>query len=291
MTSALRSGVLTCESPLPCDQTVQVAAEVMAQHLGITQAEAVKKLRSGPLDLGADGAHLRPLLVALGVAVPHQPNLFDLSLQAKSGACLENLALRLAPVVGLTESFVRARLASPGGLILTDLQRDAGDSLIQSLLRWKGLVAAVSWQRHAVLDLFCPAQMTPSLCRLLVDAQRLGFGPDAQTGALAAGLERRAAASLVRRHPTVDGIWVNRAFQRYDLFLIAKGDQADTGLVDFLAARSNQPRAQFKTVSPANPLRIEAGLTRSIMERFQGDYAGLGLVTQARLVGLTPVNT
>jgi len=270
---------------------VQVAADLMVRHLGITQAAAFERLRSGPLDLGDDEAQLRPLLVALGVVVPHQSDLFDLSLQAKSGACPESLARRLAPVVGLKEVFVRARLDCPGGLILTDLQHDTGDSLIQSLVRWKGLDAAVSWQRTAVLDLFCAARVTPALCRLLVHAQRLGFAPDAQTGALAAGLERRAVASLARHHPTPGGIWVNRAFQRYDLFLIAEGDQADTGLVDFLAARSNQPRARFKTVSPANPLRIEAGLTRTMMQRFQADYAGLGLATQARLVGLARINT
>lgn len=195
----------------------------------------------------------------------------------------DGLAAPLAALVGQSCDSVAAGLAQPGGLILPAMPPEAAERLRRAIRRIRGVTVSLSDPAAAVYDLFTVAPPSPDLMHHL---RLIGHPVDPLTGALAAGLDDGLVRHLRQRFASAGLLFIDRAFQRFDILLTGTGRWVSAELADFLIGRTALPRARFETISPENPIRIEACLTRTAAIQFHADYAAIGLDTQLALTGL-----
>lgn len=282
---------------LAASPTAPLAARALARHLNIPAGLALDRLTRGP-GLLADGlepaqaARLAALLMALGLRVRHDRGegptvargLPDLSLQLAPGADRLRMAQALAQVLEQPLSDMLGALHRPGGVILTAPQPDVVDRLRRLMRRHKGLHLATSCPDQAVHDLFGGNTSTrPQRRDLGRHLRLLGLQPCPFSGALAAGLDRRTLDHLLRRFAPAGVFGLNRAFQRFDLFLTASRDMGPRALQDFLTTRQIDTD---RLALDASPVRIDSGLSHAAARQFQSDYEMIGLDTFARLQAL-----
>lgn len=279
---------------LAASPTAPLAAKALARHLNIPAGQALDRLTRGPGVLAeglepTQAAQLAALLMALGLRVrcysgadPGTPRgLPDLSLQLASGADPLRMAQALAQVLGRDPAAVLADLYRPGGVILTTPQPELAERLRRLMRRQKGLQLASSCPDQAVYDLFGGNISTrPQRRDLGRHLRLLGLQPCHFSGALAAGLDRRMLDHLLHRFAPAGVFGLNRAFQRFDLFLTASREMGPRALRDFLTTR--QVGGDTEALQAA-PMRIDTGLSHSAARQFQGDYDLIGLETFARL--------
>ena len=275
-----------------------LAAPLLAQKLGISQAEAADRLCSlaGPISAPLSHRHamgLRAILSTLGVRVDLHPSghdtpqSFDLSLQMQSWADPEKVAAGLEQVIGGSRTEHLRALAQPAGLVLPEIPAAAAAELDRRLRRIRGLVLLHLDRRHACLDLFAPSPLSAEQARLLSQVSRtFGLTGDATSGAILVGLGQGLAARVLARFAGAGLIAVDRAFQRFDLHLTGYAGWLTKDLADFLAARTGTSRARFEFLSAAEPIRLDTGLTYLQARRFCADYAAIGLFVRLKLCGL-----
>lgn len=260
----------------------------IASILGIEPQQAADRLASLPTVLADSVAppvarRLSALLTALGMQVRLDPTLSpipqptavlsDIAVQAKGQPTAEQ-ARRLAAAVLLPEDVVLARLRRAEGLLLRDRAPSEIEALRRALRRERGLRVIVSAQPAAICDAF----RRNGAPRPVSEVVRLGLGPCRLTGAVASGMNRATAACLLRR--TGDSLIVlDRAFQRFDLYLVAAHGMEERELERFLASR---PTAGVdRAIGGKRPL--DSDLSRKAALQFIADYAAIGLDVRASL--------
>ena len=155
--------------------------------------------------------------------------------------------------------------------------------LRKQIRRHAGLKTAQS-NANALSDLFVVGTLSTGLARALGRYLALFCAaPCRFSGALAAGLTLHQVKQLSLRFPDANLLGLDRAFQRFDLFLTGIGDLAAQDVAEFLSTRTNLSGAMVECVTPLQPLQIEKGLSRGATQQFRADYAAIGLQTCARL--------
>ncbi len=272
-----------------------LAAETLCQHLSITKETALERLGAAPSVLveGIDDETARKiatLLRSFGLRVridgpAEGANPCDLSIQIAVPVRVQRTIRQIAAETGLDVGHVAESVQRPGGLVLPALPPDEVLRLQQVLGRNSSLVLSASDPASAVYDIFLTDGMTdPALAERF---RLLGAEADPITGAVAAGLDRAICAHLVARFPDAGMTVIDRAFQRYDLYLTRVTGWVTRDLADFLAARTGLPRSRFEVVAENMPLRIELGLTHAAARQFRADYASIGMHTLMLLSGLS----
>ncbi len=283
---------------------VELAAPVLAAHLGISLGSARHRLTSsaGPIAhrLPPQAAQLLfALLSALGLNLRLRPDddlasFGDLSIQKSVWAQPDRTARRLANVLGRDPADMDRALTQPGGLVLKDLSVGRMREIELRLASVRGLILLRSDRDSALYDIFPTRHMDlGTQGRLLAATGARLFGPDPLTGAIAAGLAATEKDRILAELPDLGLIALDRAVQRFDLYLTGVTGWVTRDLADFLVARTAQPRARFEVISPAEPILLDHGLTHDILRQFCADYAAIGLFTRPLLRGLSrfPENT
>lgn len=275
-----------------------LAAPVLASHLGITESHAFRRLSISPgliaRGLGPQAAQrLFSVLSALGLQLHLRPDgdrtaQFDLSVQLSVWADSRRAVARLAAVLSRDPADIAQALVCPGGLILPDLNQHKLRDLKDRLGLIRGLILLRADRDGALSDLFATRPLAPAQHSRLTEILRMiGARPDRLTGACAAGLCPAMRDHLMSRLPDLGLIALDRGLQRFDLYLTGVTGWVTKDLADFLATRTGQPRARFEVISPANPVRLDSGLTHAVLRQFCADYAAIGLSTRPLLRGLT----
>ncbi len=268
----------------------------IASILGIEPQQAADRLASLPTVLADSVAppvarRLSALLTALGMQVRLDPTLSpmqqptavlsDVAVQAKARPTAEQ-ASRLAAAVMLPEDEVLARLRCVEGLVLRDRAASQIEALRRALRRERGLRVIVSPQTTDICDAF----RRDGAPRPVTEIVRLGLGPCRLTGAIASGMNRATAACLLRR--TGETLLVlDRAFQRFDLYLVAAHGMDEHDLERFLASR---PTTGVDRAIGGNR-RLDGDLSRKAALQFIADYAAIGLDVRANLRISDPQNS
>lgn len=230
-------------------------------------------LRSFGLRVLVDGGHGSAVLPVVDVAIQQ---IVPLRVQ---------WTIRLvSEETGLEREVVARSLVQPGGLVLTGLSPDEAMRLQATLGRLPSLSLSVSDPASAVYDVFLRDGVAGT--GLSERLRVMGAEPDPITGAIAAGLNGALCRHLVQHFPDLGLVVLDRAFQRFDLYLTKVTGWVTRDLADFLAARTGLPRSRFEVVSDGVPLRIELGLTHAAARQFRADYATIGLQTAMVLSGL-----
>lgn len=281
--------VLVSTGPL-----ARLAAGTLAHHLGCATEDALARLGEAPsvlaeaMDAGR-ARHIAGLLRAFGLKVridaPDSDEVrFDLSIQIAVPVRMQRAVRAIAGQTGLPVEQVADRLTLPGGLMLTGLRRVEIDRMHEALCHHSSLVLTVSDPASAVYDVF----LTDGLAGddLSDRLRMMGAQADPITGAVAAGLDRALCDHLRGRFVQPDLLIIDRAFQRYDLYLSRVTGWVSRDLADFLAARTGLPRSGFEVLPERLPLRIESGLSHAASRQFRADYASIGLHVLLVLSGL-----
>lgn len=283
MTAADTTQTATFSVDAPAD-LIELAAPIVAIHLAISQTDAAAQLRQGQVLManGRAAARLVPLLQALGFApriVSDGP--VDIALQVAEPQDVALLVPALARVLQRDEAAVQAALRQPGGIVLHDLTQPQTADLRQRLRPLRGLRLT---EASGLSDLFAIAPLDRTDRRAFSrHLAVLGLVPCRFTGALATGLSAVQVAQLRARFDDAGLRAVNRAFQRFDLFLTGTEGLPAEEVVAFLSTRADLSGALVEGVTPLTPLQIEHGLTRASAIQFRADYAAIGLETCARL--------
>lgn len=271
-----------------------LAAGVVATHLALTPEVALARLLQAPSVLAEAveplvARKLADLLRSFGLRVrldavqgPEAP--VDLSIQISVPVRMQRAIRIVAEQTGLTLDEVAHKLHCPGGVILTGIDRAEAKRMRAKLGRVGTLTVIESDPASAVYDVFLPDRDTGES---LGDRLRmLGAEPDPITNAVAAGLDRALCNHLLRRFPEAGMLVLDRAFQRYDLYLSRATGWVTQDLADFLVARTALPRSRFEVLSERLPVKIELGLPHAAARQFRADYASIGLHTFLVLSGL-----
>lgn len=203
----------------------------------------------------------------------------DICVKPAPGADAAELAPAVAHAAGLDFDVAKAGLTHRDGLLIEDLGGAVADTLHRKLRRIRHLTVARSCRQTALYDLFCddaaPYQRMAAHLRLL------GHGEDPVTGAKASGFNRTIRDHLLRVFPCAR--LIDRAFQRFDLFLVHVDRRVGGDMADFLTARTGLPRDRFGQVTEDAPVRLEQSLSRVGAIRFRADYEAIGFQTVLRL--------
>lgn len=283
MTATDTTQAATFAVDAPAD-LIELAAPIVAIHLAISQTEAVAQLRQGQVLIanGRAAARLVPLLQALGFSpriVSDGP--VDIALQVADPGDVQLLTPVLARALQRDETAVQAALRQPGGIVLHGLTPAQTADLRHRLRPLRGLRLT---QASGLADLFAIAPLDQVDRRALSrHLAVLGLAPCRFTGALATGLSAVQTAQLRARFDDAGLQAVNRAFQRFDLFLTGTEGLPAEEVAAFLSTRADLSGAMVEGVTPLTPLQIERGLTRASAIQFRADYAAIGLETCARL--------
>ena len=267
----------------PADM-IQLAAPIVAIHLEMTQEEAAAQLRYGQVHMANSRAALRllPLLQVLGFSPQILTGPSDMiAVQVGDITDAIRLAPELARLLQREVSAVLTALQRPGGIVLADLTATQTADLRRALRPLGGVRVT---QASGLYDLFAIAPLDPGNCHALRrHLAATGRAPCRFSGALAAGLTARQVAQLNARIDDAGLLAVNRAFQRFDLFLTGISDLPAQDVAAFLVTRADLSSTMIEGVTPLCPLQIESGLLRASAIQFQADYAAIGLETCARL--------
>lgn len=266
-----------------------LAAPLLADHLGIPRQDALMRLSRVPSliasDLPVDQAErLVALLGVFGLSAEvggQAARLVDLSLQLAVWADAAKVARHLSKVLTQPIEDLERDLARRGGLILGGLDRAAANALSLRLAPVSGLLTIQSDQATALYDIHLTRPLSAQeQARLDATRSLLGTGADPLTEAVASGLDRRNRDFIVSRLADLDLLTLDRAFQRFDLLLTGATGWTTTALADFLVARTQRPRAAFEQLSPDRPLSLDRGLKLAVARQFCADYASIGLLVR-----------
>lgn len=264
---------------------IDLAAPSLARYLHLSEPEAKALLASGRLRLGHDAAPLKSLLRALGIAL--QPVAQTRLALALFAAVPDAAMVAAVSAVLPAETALTTGLAQFGGVILPELMPAEADMLRQRLRRVAGLSVTASDPVRATYDVFACLPIDAASRRALSAHLALaGLAARRYNGALASDLHQAQAQQIMARFADCGLIALDRAFQRYDLYLTGIGTLSPQDVAEFLATRTDLSGAMLECVTPLNPLRIERGLSRSAAHMFCADYAAIGLETCARLCGM-----
>lgn len=274
--------------------SARLAAGTLATHLGLTPSAALARLGEAPSVLAeaveaAVARKLADLMRSFGLRVRLDPvsggtSETDLSIQVLVPVRMQRTVRLVAETTGFDETVVAHRLALPGGVVVTGLSRAEVARYHAVLGRLPNLTLIESDPSSAMYDVFLSGG---SGTEALTDRLRLmGAEADPITGAVAAGLDRNLCDHLTGRVGEAGLLVLDRAFQRYDMYLTRATGWVTNDLADFLVARTGLPRSRFEVLSERTPLRIECGLTHASARQFRADYASIGLHTLVVLSGL-----
>ena len=283
------SGIVLRVHPLSAELLI-LATSTLSRYLAISKVQAEEQLRAGVITLNhavdrETEDQLFAVLGALGLTRQKSQAQGDqsLSVQLAARADLAHLAPKVAMITELPLTVVQMALQRPGGVTLENLTEARVSQLRKLIRRVQGLKTAQS-DRNAVCDLFVikplPASVSRQLGRYLA---LMGATPCRFSGAVAQGLTVHQARQICARFPNSGLICLDRAFQRFDLFLTGIGDLAPQDVAEFLSTRTNLSGAMVECVTRLQPLQIENCLTRGVTRQFRADYAAIGLETSARL--------
>lgn len=277
-----------------------LAADLVADHLGMTRTEVAARILRGPgvlidkIDRRA-AQRVAVMLHLMGVRAriedctnaPDHVARFDMVLQEMPGGIGPGVLTALSQALGCPQEEVARQIAAPTGVCLTGLDWDRVCLWRRAMPRLSGLRMVISdpeTARHDLMPLSAPRDRAEP-ARLARSLAVLGLAPCGLTGAVACDLDRAQCDHLMRRHPGAGVLAMNRDFQRFDLLLIGCDGLSRGEMADFLSARTCVPRATLERSGPATPVPIERGLTRGQALSFHAEYAAIGLQTRLRLVG------
>lgn len=294
MAASLSSSLQVSLVLVASGQNPVLAAGVLARHLGISEPEAQLRLcdSQSPLAEALDPASARrlaELLRSFGVRARLEPDVMqdgriDVSIQLAVPVRVQRTIRQLARHTGLTEAEISERLQRPGGLMLEGLDRAEVERLKTAVMRMNSLLFLESDPAGAVYDVFLTHGDATD--RLTDRLKVMGAEPDPITGAIASGLDAALCNHLKRRSDDAGLLVLDRAFQRYDLYLTRATGWVTRDLADFLVARTGHSRSRFEVLSQSLPLKIETGLTHCAARQFRADYGSIGLHTLLVLSGL-----
>lgn len=272
-----------------------LAASVIARQLGVSDRAVLARLSQGGRVVAEglsleDARRLCPLLAVAGLPVRVEP-LCDRGNEARLDVCLfsreaafaQRLQPRLAAALGRDQAGIAAHLLSSVGLVVESVPMPVFMAVRKLAREDRRLGLMCLSPEEAQFDLFarCPDQpLPPSLRR---DLSILGFRGCEVTGALACGLDRRLRDHVLARHDA-SVLALDRSFQRYDLYMIDKGDLCPDDLRSFLMTRALPQAALAALARGEQRLRIETGLGARVVRQFMADYAAIGVTTEVRLV-------
>lgn len=275
-----------------------LAADLLARHLGETPEAALARLAHAPSVLAEAvdphiAQNLAGLLRSFGLRVrldalhgPETP--VNLSIQISMPVRMQRTIRIVAEQTGLSPAEATLGLQRPGGVILKGVSRAEAARMRAKLDRVGTLTVIESDPASAIYDVFLPDR-DPG--EALTDRLRMmGAEADPITNAIASGLDGALCDHLLRRMPDAGMLVLDRAFQRYDLYLSRATGWVTQDLADFLVARTGLPRSRFEVLSDRLPLRIELGLPHAAARQFRADYASIGLHTFLVLSGLVQVS-
>lgn len=270
-----------------------VAVGMLGAGLGLNPSEAAHRLARGILgdDFPADEARrLQSILSAAGLPVTvgqaTTQGRKTLSVQLSVWADARRVARRLAKVLDGDASQIASGLGRAGGLVFTDLTASEHDRLVGLVRPVRGTVLASSDPDAALFDIFATRPLDPAESRHLSGVLRItGSAEEPLTGAIAGNLTPALCRYILSRTPDLDLLAIDQTFQRFDILLTGTSGWVTRDLADFLAARTQQPRARFETLSPASPVTLDLGLTRTVARQFCADYAAIGLFVRPVLSG------
>jgi len=270
-----------------------LAVDVLATNLGIDRSEAGLRLDTGMAAdrLSADAAQrLRSILSAAGLAVTvadaRSPARTSLSVQLSVWADAPRVVRRLAMLLDRDAAGIAASIARPGGLVFPDLTSAEHTRLVALLGRVRGTVLTSSDPETALFDVHVTRRLSADEDHLLRTTLAMaGCREDALTGAVATGLSRDLCDRILSRLAHLGLLSVDQCFQRFDLLLTGTSGWVTRDLGDFLAARTQQPRARFETLSAGSPVKLDLGLTAKVARQFCADYAAIGLFVRPVLSG------
>lgn len=274
-----------------------LAAATLQQHLGLSKSVALQRLSDAPSVL-ADGLdmqtarRLATLLRSFGLRVrvdgegegAESGRKVDLSIQLAVPMRVQRAVRMVATETGCAVDTVAQAFAQPGGLILHGIYEAEAMRLQQVLGKLSSISLTVSDPASAVYDVFLSDGAADDA--LATRLRMMGAEPDPITGAVATGLDRALCRHLTQHFPAAGLLVMDRAFQRFDLYLNRVTGWVTGDLTDFLVARTGLPRSRFEVICDGVPLRIEVGLTHLAARQFRADYATIGLHTQMVLSGL-----
>lgn len=260
---------------------LSLAAPSVARHLNISEAQAKAQLRAGRVQLGADGVQMMSVLKALGL----EPRAESALLQWLSITAPAEAAAAIASEVGMPVADVAQALQRPGGLVLHGQPRDPATEMRARLARIASVTVVMSQSELALHDLFATQPIDPREGRRLSAYLALvGLTHSQIHGSLVAGVTKSQADQLLARFPDCGLLALDRAFQRFDLYLTGIGTLPAPDAAAFLETRTNMNGVMVECVTPLRPLLLEPGLSRRAARAFTADYAAIGLETCLRLV-------
>lgn len=231
-----------------------------------------------PVQAEADDlSRIRAMLLSVGLRVECLDDASDaisLTLLADDPDSLEDLALAVARALHRDQLTVRTALAHPCGLTVVPEGAEPVAALLRRLRRIPQLTVVQAVPADATYDVFAGRHLPSGLPAHL---RFLGILEDPVTQAIGAALDHRLVQHIRRRYPSA--CILDRAVQRFDLWLVQPMDWTADDLADFLMVRTGLPRGRFDTVSRDNPIRLETSLPRQSALRFRADYAAIGLKT------------
>lgn len=254
----------------------------VAQQLRLPHATVADLVQRAPCVLpisanDADVSRIRDMLMTVGLRVERVDDPGDaLNLTLFADVCppRDDLVAAVAQILDHSAQEVRAALFSPFGLTLALADPASVTQLARKLRRIGNLTVVQSTPATSTYDVFSGTHLPSGLVAHL---RFLGLIEDPVTQAIGSGLDHRMVRHLQRLFPAA--CILDRAVQRFDLWLVRSVDWQADDLADFLMARTGLPRVRFDTVSTQNPIRIETALPRQSALRFRADYAAMGLQT------------
>lgn len=258
------------------------ALDFVSQQLRLPPATVADLMQRAPCTLpiqasDTDLTRIRAMLMTVGLRVERVDDLGDtvnLTLFADARPPQDDLVATVAQVLGRAPQEVRSALASPFGLTVALPGPGSVTQLARRLRRIRNLTVVQSNPAISTYDVFAAKHLPSGLTAHL---RFLGLIEDPVTQAIASGLDHQTVQHLQRLFPAA--CILDRAVQRFDLWLVQSVDWQADDLADFLMARTGLPRGRFDTVTPNNPIRIETALPRQSALRFRTDYAAMGLQT------------
>ena len=270
------------------------AAPTLVHHFGVTlqRAEQVLLQGRGVISDRIAGSLARaalPMMSALGLKVVIGPmgelpvsDRFDLSVRlvdpTQSTRLIKTLE-RLAGVEGLSE----VDLTGPSGYVVEDLTESRLDWLCRALNTISGKVISSASRATESYDLFGPPGEQPSHA-VRLHFRALGQLQNGPGDAWATGLDRDLVRHFLKHFPTLGLFAVRQEFQRYDLFISAKGNLTTREFEDFLTTRTGEQLRPNSRPTRDQPIRIETWLTRAAAGQFLRDYIEIGIPAHAKLI-------
>lgn len=271
-------------------------AAVIAAGLGVPISSVVANLYRAPsvlvdkvtLDIATN---LKNLLREIGYEaevqsdcepIPKAPALYDVSLYLNDAGKLAAAAEKLAAFIGVsTEDAVQA-IMKPPGVVMGSISPATIDALTTMIDGDAELL--ISAQDSARYDIFLGDISDVVLQRLKADLAHLGVTCIADSGLIAADLDKQCVENLWERYQGSGVLLiVNRAFLRFDIIL-QKHDSICDRQRQLIQKVADVPSDMVADVVRAAPVALLESVPFAKIDGLLSEFEKVGLAVQADLI-------